>query len=144
MKLRNTLLYVVVMSMTLTFLSGCSALCEEEEPEPEEEVVLDRVKFIGTYSTIEDCRIGPDDNYEVKIVAGEKNDEITMLNLYNQNEELRGVVVGNAISIPEQQVSDISYFATGTLDSNKLFLNFSVANVRTGATDRCTASCTKK
>ena len=131
----------LMLFVSMFALTGC--FCDEEEvPEPEP-VVLDRVQFEGIYSTAEECRVGPNDNYDITISPGSSSDDaVIIVNLYNQNEQLEGVVVGNVISIPEQVTKEISYFATGELKDSVIELDFSVASG--GQTDRCTAICTKK
>ncbi len=81
-------------------------------------------EFTGIWSIEENCN-GLMDEYELEI-SKISDTEINIYNLWNVREDIKGVLVGNSIEIPVQNLIEATYEGSIFKVGNALNLNFMI------------------
>ncbi len=83
----------------------------------------DRDKFTGNWSCSEKSKVFGNSNYAVSITKIGDNDSIAIRNFYNLGSTFSaiGIVGGNAITIPFQNIDGIVVQGSGLLSNNSKF-----------------------
>ena len=108
--------------------------------------VLERLKFVGSYQVSETCGSGSD-VFNISLAAGtSSNDQVVIANFYNTI--ANGVVAtvnGSTLTIADQEPDNngITLSGSGTYDNGVLTITYTLIDTSNGNTDSCTAVCTK-
>ena len=125
----------LMLSFLILGLILSTSSCKKDGDLQEWETIL------GTYGVAEACGNGTD-SYAITIAASDAADNtVTVRNLFDAGETLNAIVNKNTLTIPDQ-TQTISYSGNGIISENTLTINFSVS--AQGATDNCTAVCTRQ
>ncbi|MFN0214260.1 MAG: hypothetical protein ACKVT2_08390 [Saprospiraceae bacterium] len=125
----------VICAILLTGLVFIASSCKKDK-------TPDRDKFLGAYSVVETCGSG-NDTYDLTILeSGTSENAIIVANLYGSGTQLSATVSGSNVTIASQVALGITWSGSGSISGNTLTISFMVS--AGGASDNCTALCTRK
>jgi hypothetical protein len=126
--MKSKMLKWAYVLMAVVFFSACS-----DDDEGTKDV---RDDYVGSYRVnYQYVYLGQNyqGTYTLTITKSSTNaNDVILGNIDNSNESARATVSGNAITIPQQTISDIGISGSGTLTGN--VLSFSTMETQTGGT----------
>jgi hypothetical protein len=126
----HTLVYILLWVIMGTFTA-----CANDNSPPDV-----RDKFVGSYDMSQLCDNQPNPDYRITISKSTQNeDEIILQNLGSYGNAVKGVVTGNDISVPSQEVGAgvigmVTLSGSGTLDNNTMEIQLEVLVPSAGGT----------
>jgi len=100
-------------------------------------------KFIGTYQGAYRCNGNIPDNRMVIIAPGAKAYDISIYNIFAQNDALNATVDGDKIVVAEQTVNNIVFKGTGFVEGLYITMYIEEKDNSTGVYSSCVLNATK-
>ena len=129
---------------------GCTnAYAENYDADANEDdgsCILERDKFLGTYTATRSCVYESDSTYSVTVIEGPNDNEIVLKNIFGWNENLRARVSGSEIEFVDEHL-DVTFDGTGYLAGTELIVSYTVCETfyyPCNDPDECTSTCVRQ
>jgi hypothetical protein len=100
-------------------------------------------KFIGTWQGTYRCNGEVPMDRTVIIAPGEKPNEISMYNVFTQNNSIIATLDGDKITIPEQTTGNVVYKGSGYVEGIYITVFVEEKNITAGEFNSCVLNATK-